>query len=358
METKIIERHIKNIEHDLHDLHPALQKIFLGRGVSRKYELEKELDKLIKFDQLLNVNQAAQVLFECLINKKKIVIIGDFDADGATSTTVAVAALRQLKADVSYLVPNRFEYGYGLTPEIVNLAQQKFAPNLIVTVDNGISSIAGVARANELKIDVLITDHHLAGKELPLARCIVNPNQPGDNFPSKNLAGVGVIFYVLLALRALLREKKYFSDNNLPDLNMAQFLDVVALGTVADVVPLDFNNRILVEQGLKRIRNDQCRIGLKELIKVAKKNLHKITATDLGFAIGPRLNAAGRLEDMSLGIECLLSVDARAANKIAGELNYLNNKRRSIEADMRQEALILAQEIIKEQETNFVGSCM
>ncbi len=343
----IIERKIPETKHELNDLHPVIQKIFLTRGISKKHELEQELNHLLPYDQLLNIGKSSEILYNALINNKKIVIIGDFDADGATSTSLAVSALKQLKANINYLVPNRFEYGYGLTPEIVDLACEKFSPDLIITVDNGIASVAGVERANELNIDVLITDHHLPGEKLPDAVCIVNPNQPDDKFPSKNLAGVGVIFYVLLSLRAYLRSKEYFSDD-IPDINMAQFLDLVALGTVADLVPLDYNNRILVSQGIKRIKANKCRNGIKALFQVAKRDIKKITAGDLGFAIGPRLNAAGRIEDMSIGIECLLSDNLLTATKIASELNYLNNKRRSIENDMKKEALVLAEEVIKE----------
>ena len=346
MTLKITEREITATNHDLHDLHPVIQKIFLTRGISKKVELEKELSKLIPFDKLLNINQAAEIIYNCLIDNKKMIIIGDFDADGATSTTLGVSILRELKADINYLVPNRFEYGYGLTPEIVDFAHNKFSPDLIITVDNGIASCDGVARANELGIDVLVTDHHLPGDELPAAKCIVNPNQPDDNFPSKNLAGVGVIFYVMLALRAKLRAENYFEQKDIAEINMAKFLDLVALGTVADLVPLDYNNRILVAQGILRMKKGGCRLGIKALFQVAKRDLKKITAGDLGFAIGPRLNAAGRLEDMSVGIECLLSDSLLKATKIAQELNYLNNKRRSIETDMKKDALVLAEEIV------------
>jgi len=265
--------------------------------------------------------------------------VGDFDADGATSTALFIRALKSFGyTNASYLVPNRFEFGYGLTPEIVEVAAES-NPALIITVDNGISSIEGVATAKAKGIDVLITDHHLPGRELPKADVIINPNQNGDNFPSKHLAGVGVVFYVLSALRALLRENNWFTEKQLAEPNLAQFLDIVAVGTVADVAKLDYNNRILVDQGLRRIRAEKCCAGIRAMLTVAGKKLFRVSSTDLGFVVGPRLNAAGRLEDMSLGIECLLTDDESHALELAKQLNDLNEERKQIEQQMQKQAL-------------------
>lgn len=330
---------------DWGDLQPILQRIYHARGITSPNDLKTDLASLLPFQELLNIDQAVTVLFSALEKQHKVTIIGDFDADGATSTVIAMLALKKLGfKSVNYLVPNRFEYGYGLTPEIVDVAA-KDNPQLIITVDNGISSIAGVTRAKALNIDVLITDHHLAGDELPDAAAIVNPNQPNDQFKSKNLAGCGVIFYVLLAFRSYLRDQNYFKKNNLTEPNMAELLDVVALGTVADVVKLDKNNRILVAQGLKRIRSGHCRPGIQALIKIAGRELDKISATDLGFIVGPRLNAAGRLEDMSVGIECLLTEDLTVATELAQQLDTLNHERRDIEDEMREQAFAALDQI-------------
>ena len=272
-------------------------------------------------------------------NKKKIIIVGDFDADGATSTALSLLTLRRFGAlDVDFIVPNRFDFGYGLSTPIVDIAHQQGA-KLIMTVDNGISSVEGVARAKELGMTVVVTDHHLAGAELPDADIIVNPNQPGCEFASKNLAGVGVAFYVMLALRGVMRQHDYFNQTGLTEPNMAQYLDIVAVGTVADVVPLDNNNRILVDQGIARIKAGRCRPGIKALLEIANRNIARCVASDMGFAIGPRLNAAGRLDDMALGIQCLVTDDYSEAQRIAIELDDFNKDRRSIEAGMQQEAL-------------------
>ncbi|HSD95718.1 MAG TPA: DHH family phosphoesterase, partial [Sulfuricaulis sp.] len=312
------------------DLHPVLRRIYLSRQVTSAQELEQSLDQLIPPAQLKGIDQATALLADALQRQRRILIVADFDADGATSCALALRALRAMGArDVRYLVPNRFEYGYGLTPEIVALAAQQ-SPELIITVDNGISSLEGVAEARRRGIDVLVTDHHLPGAALPMATVIVNPNQPDDNFPSKNLAGVGVIFYVLLALRAHLRESGWFAQQNIPEPNLARLLDLVALGTVADVVPLDFNNRILVAQGLKRINHGNPCEGIAALLRVAGRSPQRITAMDLGYVVGPRLNAAGRLTDMSLGIECLLTDDPASAQTMAEKLDALNRERRTI----------------------------
>ena len=331
----------------LPDIHPILNRIYRNRGIKTADELKQSLDCLESYTLLKGIDDAVQLLEQALIQQQSILIIGDFDADGATSTTVAVRALRKLGASkVNYLVPNRFEYGYGLTPEIVACAKQ-YAPDLIVTVDNGISSIQGVNAAKQLGIKVIITDHHLAGRELPVADAIVNPNQPGDAFPSKAIAGVGVIFYVMLALRARLRGTQWFQQQGIDEPNLAEILDLVALGTVADVVPLDHNNRVLVAQGLARIRAGHCCAGIRALAQIAGRQLSRMGAQDLAFAVGPRLNAAGRLVDMSLGIECLLSDDDNTAFALAEQLNQLNQERRSIEEEMKLQALDTLQQMDK-----------
>ncbi|MDX1442462.1 MAG: single-stranded-DNA-specific exonuclease RecJ [Gammaproteobacteria bacterium] len=314
------------------DIHPLLRRLYAARQVKDAAELDYALQQLIPPTALANIDAAATLLERHL--DQRILIVGDFDADGATSSALGILGLKALGAThVDYLVPDRFTYGYGLTPEIVGLARER-QPDLIITVDNGISSIAGVAAAKAAGIRVLVTDHHLAGAELPDADVIVNPNQPGCDFPSKSLAGVGVMFYVLLALRAQLRE------NGMDDApNLASLLDLVALGTVADVVPLDANNRRLVHHGLLRIRGNACRPGIRALLEVAGRTQASVTATDLGFAVGPRLNAAGRLEDMSIGIECLLADDYSRALALARQLDELNRARRDIEAGMQEEAL-------------------
>ncbi len=324
-------------------LHPVLEGIYVRRGIQSVQQLERGLAHLLPLDQLKGVESAAELLAEAVTSQQRILIVGDFDCDGATSSALAVRALRMLGAtQVDYLVPNRFEYGYGLTPEIVAVAAE-CNPDLIVTVDNGISSIEGVAAANERGIRVLVTDHHLQGNELPAAAAIVNPNQQGDEFPSKNLAGVGVIFYVMLAVRVELRKQGVFGSDTGP--NLAELLDLIALGTVADVVPLDHNNRILVGQGLARIRAGKCSGGISALISVAKRNPSTLASTDLGFALGPRLNAAGRLDDMSLGIELLLTDDRARATELAQRLDGLNHERRQIETEMKAEAMLILDEM-------------
>ncbi|HHI93802.1 MAG TPA: single-stranded-DNA-specific exonuclease RecJ [Gammaproteobacteria bacterium] len=328
-------------------LHPTLARIYVQRGIESAQQLAQGLACLLPPDQLKGVASAAALLAEAVSSQQRILVIGDFDCDGATSSALAVRALHMLGAtQVDYLVPNRFEYGYGLTPEIVAVAAEREPdgiPDLIVTVDNGISSIEGVAAANERGIRVLVTDHHLQGDALPAAAAIVNPNQQGDDFPSKHLAGVGVIFYVMLAVRALLRKQGVFADGHGP--HLAGLLDLVALGTVADVVPLDHNNRILVGQGLARIRAGKCTAGVSALVAVAKRNPSTLAATDLGFALGPRLNAAGRLDDMSLGIELLLTDDPVRATELAQRLDDLNHERRQIENEMKAEAMLILDEM-------------
>jgi len=321
-------------------LHPVLRRAYAARGVTAAADVPLELRALLPPAGLSGIDAASELLMAAILAQKHIVIAGDYDADGATATAVALLGLRALGASkVDYVVPNRFTMGYGLSPALTQMALTKGA-ELLVTVDNGIASVAGVAAANAAGLPVLITDHHLAGDELPAAAAIVNPNQPGCGFPSKHLAGVGVMFYVLLALRARLRAAGHFTDR--PEPNLAELLDLVALGTVADVVRLDHNNRILVAQGLARIRAGRARPGLQALLQAAGRAQTHISSGDLGFVLGPRLNAAGRLEDMTVGIECLLASTAETARALAAQLDSLNRERRDIEAQMRDEALELA----------------
>ena len=322
---------------------PLLARLFAARHVQRPEELDNDLHRLLPYQGLKNIKAAAKRLAEALAKQENILIVADYDADGATACSVGVLGLSRLGGKVRFLVPNRFEHGYGLTPELAELAAAQ-GTQLLVTVDNGIASVAGVQRAQALGMDVLITDHHLPGDTLPDC-IIVNPNQPGCTFPSKNLAGVGVIFYVLCALRARLREQNWFAAQQLPEPNLADLLDLVAVGTVADVVTLDHNNRILVAQGLKRIRAGKTRPGIRALFQVAKRDIRQAKPFDLGFAIGPRINAAGRLDDMALGIACLLADSAAAAEPLAEALNGLNRERREIEQSMLQEALVAAEQI-------------
>src|SRR5487761_2263292 len=307
MNARIVTRPIPARNRDMlvqQGLHPVLAQLYAARGVVDKAEVQSEFTGLIPPQRLLHAERAAALLADAIETKQRLLIVADYDCDGATACAVGVRALSAFGADVAYLVPNRFEYGYGLTPEIVDLAARApRRPDLLITVDNGIASNEGVARANELGIATLITDHHLPGDALPQATCIVNPNQPGCDFPSKAIAGVGVMFYVMLALRAELRRRGWFKER--PEFNLATLLDLVALGTVADVVRLDRNNRILVAQGLKRIREGRMQAGIAALLRVAGREAKRASCFDLGFAAGPRLNAAGRLADMALGIECL-----------------------------------------------------
>jgi len=323
-------------------LHPLLARLYAARGIKDKSELDYELKSLIPPTALTNASEAAHLLADAIEAEAKMLIIGDYDCDGATATAVGMRALKSLGADVNFLLPDRFKLGYGLSPEIVDVAAQQ-SPDLIITVDNGIASLEGVARAQQHGIATLITDHHLPAETLPDADCIVNPNQPGCDFPSKCIAGVGVMFYVMLALRAELRERGYFAER--PEPNFASLLDLVALGTVADVVKLDRNNRILVSQGLKRMRAGQMQVGIAALFKAAGRDPKKATAMDLGFIVGPRLNAAGRLADMRLGVECLLTDDPSRALQIAQELDTLNRERREIESGMQEQALILLESL-------------
>lgn len=325
------------------NLHPVLRRVYAQRGLTSDAELSLDLKTLLAPQSLLGLDRACDELAQALSAKAKIVVCGDYDADGATGAALAVGVLRAFgAADAGYLVPSRFTQGYGLSPALADAAHGMGA-QVLLTVDNGIASLAGVARAKALGLRVVITDHHLAGPQLPAADAIVNPNQPGCGFMSKNLAGVGVMFYLMSALRARLRDAGWFKDR--PEPQMASFLDLVAVGTVADVVRLDHNNRILVAQGLARIRARRARPGILALLQVAGRDAASVSSTDLGFAVGPRLNAAGRLEDMRLGIECLLAADEGSALAMARRLDEINRERREIEAQMRDDAMAMVEDL-------------
>jgi len=327
------------------DLSPLLRRLYLARGVKESQELERSVRGMLPYQQLDGIDTAVALLQKALAERLRIIIVGDFDADGATSTALTLLSLRSMGCgNLDYLVPNRFEDGYGLSPEVVEQAASRGA-ELILTVDNGISSHAGVTLAHEKGIQVLVTDHHLPGETLPDAEAIINPNLVGCEFPSKSLAGVGVAFYLMLALRSALRDSGWFEQNGLAIPNLAEHLDLVALGTVADVVPLDANNRIMVYQGLNRIRAGKCRAGIRALLEVAGREARTLCASDLGFALGPRLNAAGRLDDMSVGVALLLSEDIGQARALASDLDALNQTRREIEQGMQVEALALCDKL-------------
>lgn len=316
-------------------LHPLLARLYAARGIGSPAELDTQLNQLLPPDTLTGAAAAAELLADAIAADRRLLIVADYDCDGATACALGLRALRAFGGQVDYLVPNRFDNGYGLSPEVVALAAER-RPDIIVTVDNGIASVAGVAEARRRGIVTIVTDHHLPGPELPEAAAIVNPNQPGCTFSSKALAGVGVMFYVMLALRAELRRRGAFASRTEP--NLGALLDLVALGTVADVVPLDRNNRILVAQGLARIRQGRMQPGIRALLGVAGRNPAQAGTFDLGFAVGPRINAAGRLADMALGIEALIADDFGRAMNIAGQLDGINRERRAIEADMRSVA--------------------
>ena len=337
--TRIIQRAYTQADADrliAAGIHPVLARVYAARGITAPTQLDNKLDQLLPYADMRNAVAAAMLLADAIATKRKLMIVADYDCDGATACAIGVRGLRACGARIDYLVPNRFEYGYGLTPEIVRLAHQR-APDILITVDNGIASVDGVAEAKRLGMQVLITDHHLPGDTLPDADCIVNPNQPGCGFPSKSIAGVGVMFYVLMALRAELRARGHF--NGAAEPNLAALLDIVALGTVADVVKLDNNNRRFVDQGVRRIRAGQACAGIKALYRVAGREPRKASTYDLGFVLGPRLNAAGRLEDMSLGIECLITDDENKAAQLAQQLDALNKERRELQANMQESAL-------------------
>ncbi|ASO09248.1 single-stranded-DNA-specific exonuclease RecJ [Salmonella enterica] len=333
------------------DLPPLLRRLYASRGVRSARELERSVKGMLPWQQLSGIDNAVEILYNAFREGIRIIVVGDFDADGATSTALSVLGMRALGCDnISYLVPNRFEDGYGLSPEVVDQAKARGA-QLIVTVDNGISSHAGVAHAKTLGIPVIVTDHHLPGDTLPDADAIINPNLRDCEFPSKSLAGVGVAFYLMLALRTFLRDKGWFDERGIAPPNLAELLDLVALGTVADVVPLDANNRILTWQGLSRIRAGKCRPGIKALLEISNRDPQQLAASDLGFALGPRLNAAGRLDDMSVGVALLLCDNLGEARVLASELDALNQTRKEIEQGMQAEALILCEKLERSSET-------
>ena len=339
MQTVITRRPVPDDVNLPADIHPVLRRVYAARRVTSAAELDYSLAGLLPHHDLHGIDQAAALLASALAAGRRLLIVADFDADGATSCALAVRGLRAMgAADIHYVVPNRFEFGYGLSPDIVRVAAG-YRPDILMTVDNGISSMEGVALARAMNMDVLITDHHLPGRSLPDATAIVNPNQAGDRFPSKSLAGVGVVFYLLIALRSRLREAGWFATRNISEPNLAALLDLVALGTVADVVPLDYNNRILVAQGLSRIRSGRCCPGILALLGVANRPVSAVTAQDLAYAVAPRLNAAGRLTDMAAGIECLLQDDEAAARRLAVQLDTLNRERRGIQEEMHGQAL-------------------
>ncbi|CAH5975158.1 Single-stranded-DNA-specific exonuclease RecJ, partial [Citrobacter koseri] len=333
------------------DLPPLLRRLYASRGVRSAQELERSVKGMLPWQQLSGVEKAVEILYNAFREGTRIVVVGDFDADGATSTALSVLGMRSLGCNnISYLVPNRFEDGYGLSPEVVDQAHARGA-QMIVTVDNGISSHTGVEHARALGIPVVVTDHHLPGDTLPDAEAIINPNLRDCDFPSKSLAGVGVAFYLMLALRTFLRDKGWFDERGITPPNLAELLDLVALGTVADVVPLDANNRILTWQGLSRIRAGKCRPGIKALLEVSNRDPQKLAASDLGFALGPRLNAAGRLDDMSVGVALLLCDNIGEARVLANELDALNQTRKEIEQGMQAEALTLCEKLERSRET-------
>ena len=340
------------------EMHPLLRRVYGQRGVTGPEEVELGLAKLAPPESLKGIDKAVELLLAALRGQWKSLLVGDFDADGATSCVLALDALHGFGFDhLDYIVPNRFEYGYGLTPAIVELARAR-NPDLLITVDNGISSLDGVAAASGAGLKVLITDHHLPAAQLPMADAIVNPNQPGCAFPAKNTAGVGVIFYVMLALRRRLREMNWFGTEGPPEPNLAGLLDLVAVGTIADVVSLDRNNRILVHEGLRRIRAGRARPGVRALLKVAGRNYANAIAADLAFGVAPRLNAAGRLTDMSTGIECLLAENDRSAGELAGALDEINRERREIQAEMDEQATGLVAQFMASPQELPAGLCL
>ena len=340
------------------EMHPLLRRVYSQRGVSEPEEVELGLAHLAPPDSLKGIEDAVELLLAALREQLKVLLVGDFDADGATSCVLALDALHGFGFDhLDYIVPNRFEYGYGLTPAIVELARTR-NPDLLVTVDNGISSLDGVAAAREADLKVLITDHHLPAAQLPAADAIVNPNQPDCAFPAKNTAGVGVIFYVMLALRRRLREMNWFGNEGPPEPNLAELLDLVAVGTIADVVSFDRNNRILVHEGLRRIRAGRARPGVRALLKIAGRNYANVVAADLAFGVAPRLNAAGRLTDMSTGIECLLAEDERSAGELAGALDEINRERREIQAEMDEQAAGFVAQLAQSPKELPAGLCL
>ncbi|MBD5772577.1 single-stranded-DNA-specific exonuclease RecJ [Marinomonas colpomeniae] len=355
---RIERRVIRAEQHNFpNSMSATLQRVFVSRGVTSVEALDYRLPHLLRPDSLFDLTTAAIILADAIVAGQKILIVGDFDADGATSTSLGILALEAMGAIApDYLVPNRFEFGYGLTPEIVEVAKEK-SPDVLITVDNGIASIDGVLAAKSYGMKVVVTDHHLPGDELPAADAIVNPNHPSCRFPSKNLAGVGVIFYVMSALRAELNRRNWFMEQHIPEPKMADYLDLVALGTVADVVSLDANNRILVQQGIKRIQAGFARPGILALLEVGHRDYTQLKASDLGFAVGPRLNAAGRLDDMSIGIECLLATHVHQAKSYAQQLDQFNRERKAIESDMKEQAELVLETLLDDEQEMPNGMC-
>lgn len=355
---KIIRRKAISEQPLSNTMSPVLDRVLRQRGVQTVDDIDTQTKSLLHYNSLLNIDSAVDLVVDAIVNDQMMCIVGDFDADGATSVALCMLCLRDFGHQrVSYIVPNRFDNGYGLTEPVVELAEQNNT-ELLITVDNGISSHAGVAKAKAANIKVLVTDHHLPSNTLPDADAILNPNLTGCLFPSKHLAGVGVAFYLMLAVRAKLMSINYFASKQLPVPKIANYLDIVALGTVADVVPLDKNNRILVQQGLQRIRSGKSRPGIKALLDVSNRSYHKMTSTDLGFVLGPRLNAAGRLDDMSTGIECLLTESYEHARSLAAALEELNQSRRHIEQEMQQEAEAHLASVLLEEQQAPAGICV
>ncbi len=358
-EPAIVRRSVPSCDALPATLHPVIRRVLAARGAVDAAALDVSLEGLHRTDSMSGIDTAVSLLEAAVVRNARITIVADFDADGATSCALAIRALRAMGAGrVAYIVPNRFEYGYGLTTQIVELAAAR-EPDLLITVDNGISSLEGVAAARAAGIDVLITDHHLPGDQLPDANAIVDPNVPGDLFPSKTLAGVGVIFYVMLALRKRLQQRDWFVAEGLTYPHLGTLLDLVALGTVADVVPLDQNNRRLVAQGLARIRAGKSQPGVAALLRVAGRDIPRVTSTDLAFTVAPRLNAAGRLADMSLGIECLIADDKNECDRAAAELDDLNRERREIESEMKTKAMAIVESMpLSEGDEQRCGLCL
>jgi len=356
---KIIRRSVETTNVELSpEINSVLNKIYLQRNIRNPIELDNSFSQLLPPDSMKDIGNAVEILFSAISQEEKILIVADYDADGATSCAVVIRALKGFGAkNVSYIVPDRFKFGYGLTPEIVNLARIN-SPDLIITVDNGIASIEGVQAARDAGIKVLITDHHLPGNSVPNANAIVNPNQAGCKFPSKSIAGVGVIFYIMIALRSRLRSQGWFLKNSLTEFNLSELTDIVALGTVADLVRLDHNNRILVSQGLARINKGLAHAGVQALLDIANRQTGHINTTDLGFYVAPRINAAGRLEDMSLGIECLLCDDTERAAILASKLDQINSERKSIQKKMQQQASHILQSLYKTDVVLPKGICL
>ncbi len=336
---------------------PVLKRVLSARGLASLEAFDFSLSRLLPYAQMPGIEAAMDALEQAFLNDSHIVIIGDYDADGATSTALLIKAFKMFGFErVDYMVPDRFRFGYGLTPEIVESAVQAHQPDLIITVDNGIASVAGVEVAKDHNIEVIITDHHLPGATLPAAAAIVNPNLADSNFPSRSLAGVGVAFYVAASLRRRLADNGHFGYGKMP--RLAELLDLVAVGTVADIVPLDDNNRILVEQGLRRIRSGKCSPGIKALLSVSRRPLRKVSTSDLGFAVAPRINAAGRLEDMSTGIACLLADKMGDAMRLAARLDEINHRRRRVEKDMEEQALLLMEQVLVDESQVPTAICL